>query len=196
MISYKGRKITQKAYKVLGVRVSGEWLGCLPGTGTFFFLNLILKERAIRGEAERGKERERERGREGESQVFIYYFQWKQSLKYSQLNIFLLAGQEPYIYRSSINITLNWILRLNILLLSFYTWFFQQTFIALYSQVPYPGAPGWLSRLSVLLLISVQVVISQFVSRALHWVWACLGFSLSLFSLPLPFPRTCTHSLK
>ena len=52
------------------------------------------------------------------------------------------------------------------------------------------GEPGWLSRLSVLLLISAQVVIPRWWDRALHQALhggspssehgACLRFSLSL----------------
>ena len=52
-------------------------------------------------------------------------------------------------------------------------------------------APGWLGRLSVQLLISAWVLISQFVGSSPLWGsprWhrgACLGFSLSLSAPPL-----------
>ena len=53
------------------------------------------------------------------------------------------------------------------------------------------GAPGWLSQLSVRLLISVQVMISRFVelspaSGSVLTVWSLLG----ILSLPLSLPLT------
>ena len=54
------------------------------------------------------------------------------------------------------------------------------------------GVPGWLSRLSVQLLISAQVTIPGLGDRAIHgvplWVWSTLGIlSFALCpSLPLP----------
>ena len=54
------------------------------------------------------------------------------------------------------------------------------------------GAPGWLSRLSVRLLISAQAVISWFVSLSptsgsVLTVWGLLG----ILCLPLPLPLPC-----
>ena len=54
------------------------------------------------------------------------------------------------------------------------------------------GVPGWLSQLSILLLISAQVMISRFVSSSpesgsVLTVWSLLGISLSLpLSAPPP----------
>ena len=61
------------------------------------------------------------------------------------------------------------------------------------------GAPGWLSRLSVRLLVSAQVVISWFVSSSLAsgsvlTVRSLLGI-LALSSLS-GLPRSCCLSLK
>ena len=53
------------------------------------------------------------------------------------------------------------------------------------------GVPGYLSRLSIWLLISARVMISGSWDRAPHQVWAecgaCLRFFLSLCSSPLPW---------
>ena len=68
-------------------------------------------------------------------------------------------------------------------------------------------APGWLSRLSVKLLISAQVMISRFVGSietriglcadSTEPAWDSLSLSLSLSSLLLPHLHTfaCTLSL-
>ena len=62
----------------------------------------------------------------------------------------------------------------------------------------YSGAPGWLSRLSIWLLVSTQVLISQFVSSSpmsssALTVWSLFGI---LSPPPLPLSRVCTLSLK
>lgn len=59
-----------------------------------------------------------------------------------------------------------------------------------------PGTPGWLSRLSIPLLVSAQVMILWFVigpTTISALPGACLGFSLSLSAPP---PCTCLLSLK
>ena len=58
------------------------------------------------------------------------------------------------------------------------------------------GAPGWLSRLSVQLFVSAQVMISQFVRSSPESGSVLLGF-LSLLppSLPAPPPLAQAHAL-
>ena len=62
-----------------------------------------------------------------------------------------------------------------------------------------PGAHGWLSQLSIRLLLLSQIMISRSWDQSLHWLCAvhgvCLGFSLSPFLLPSP-AHTLSLSLK
>ena len=59
------------------------------------------------------------------------------------------------------------------------------------------GAPGWLSRLSVWLVISAQVMVSglwdQPLSQALHWEWNLLKI-LSVSLCPFPLVLSLSHS--
>jgi len=57
-----------------------------------------------------------------------------------------------------------------------------------------PGVPGWLSRLSVQLLISARVVISGSWDPAPHQCGICLGFSLSLCLCLSPCLHSCSPS--
>ena len=55
--------------------------------------------------------------------------------------------------------------------------------------------PGWLSHLSVQLLILAQVMLSPFMrssptSGSVLTAWSCLGFSLPLSAPPLLIPRS------
>ena len=64
-----------------------------------------------------------------------------------------------------------------------------------------PGAPGWLSQLSVLLLVSAQVMISQFMSSrpvlgSVLTARSPLGILSLPLSLPLPYSGSLSLSLR
>ena len=70
--------------------------------------------------------------------------------------------------------------------------FVSQLFNKLNYKKPRSGEPGWLSRLSVRLLILAPLTVSQCVSSSpasgsVLTARACLGFSVSLSLCPFPF---------
>ena len=46
------------------------------------------------------------------------------------------------------------------------------------------GTPGWLSQLSINVLVSAQVMISGLGDQALHWALSSTGSLLEILSLP------------
>ena len=86
--------------------------------------------------------------------------------------------QRSFLWQAAFFVELFCILPLILLKIIFnnYIWFFSYLIVFLKSITS--GVPGWLSRLSVQLLISAQVLISGFWVQALcwapHWAWSLL----------------------
>ena len=54
--------------------------------------------------------------------------------------------------------------------------------------MPFTGVPGWLSQLSIRLLISAQVMIPGLWDQSLCWALCCVWSLLRIFPMPLSLP--------